>query len=113
MDTATGKTQCGRRRTGNRIHRSVGALDAIGIVGRSEGKPSASARFAFQHELRAVVLAEQAHQRGHGFLQLRFQRPRRVDDEHAAAVQAEATLDRVPDGEGDVQPILGAQLLQA
>jgi hypothetical protein len=59
------------------------------------------------------VLAQHLDQVRHHFAQHRFQRVRRIQDEHAAAVQAEAVRARRRHGQRDVQPFLGRQALQA
>lgn len=46
--------------------------------------------FLLQRETRSAILPEYPHQIRHDFRERFVQRPRRVDDEHAAAVHAVA-----------------------
>src|SRR5688572_464824 len=51
----------------------------------------------------SLVLAEQPDEQRHRVLQCRLKVPRRVEDEHAAPVQAKAVLSRRLDREGNLQ----------
>ncbi|SOY85540.1 protein of unknown function [Cupriavidus taiwanensis] len=71
-----------------------------------------SALLGFERKPGAVVLPEQVDQYRHGLLQRFLQPPRRVDDEHAAAVQPQAAFDRALDRQGHMEPALERQALE-
>ena len=67
----------------------------------------------FQYKPGPLIAAESPHQPGHQFAQHGLQRPGWIEDKHAAAVQPKAVRRRRADRQGDMQPVLGFQALEA
>ena len=89
--------------------RPVGLHDRPANLGQCMALLARSRRLAFQRVAGAFALGEQRGQPGQGFVQFLFQRPRRVDDKHAAAMHAEAVPGRRLDLQRGMQPVAGTE----